>query len=101
MPSSATGTGTFTLIGNQLTYQVSYSGLSSPAVAAHLHGPADAAGTAGVLQGLNGASGTSGTLSGSLILTPDQLAHLIDGLVYVNVHSSEHPGGEIRGQLAP
>ena len=32
-------------------------------------------------------------------LTPEQEADLYNELYYVNVHSEEYPGGEIRGQL--
>lgn len=34
-------------------------------------------------------------------LTAGQLAALLDGGTYVNVHSPAHPGGEIRGQVIP
>jgi hypothetical protein len=34
-------------------------------------------------------------------LTPDQYKSFKDGNLYVNVHSAEHKGGEIRTQLKP
>lgn len=34
-------------------------------------------------------------------LTPEQLKTFQDGGLYVNVHSAEHKGGEIRAQLKP
>jgi hypothetical protein len=44
---------------------------------------------------------TSGTIpSHTFVLTEDQQSVLIAGDMYVNVHSVDLPGGEIRGQLA-
>ncbi len=37
--------------------------------------------------------------SGQAILTPDQAAALLSGGTYVNVHTKDHPGGEIRAQI--
>jgi len=99
--TSATGTSTFTFVGDQLFYTVTYSGLSSEATAAHIHGPADPTQPAGVLQPLVTPTGTSGTLRGVLTLTTDQIGNLVDGLVYVNIHSVTNVNGEIRGQLTP
>lgn len=99
--SSGTGSGTLSIIGNVLTYSIAYSGLSSAASASHIHGPANTTQAAGVLFPLNGAAGTSGTLSGTQTLTSDQLANILTGNAYVNIHTANHPGGEIRGQILP
>lgn len=102
--SPATGLAVLALRGSELDMVVAYNGLTAPATAAHIHGPADASGTAGVLVDLSplngGGFGTSGFLSGTVSLTPDQLSAVIDGLTYINIHTSTHKGGEIRGQIS-
>lgn len=99
------GAGQFRLSGDQLTFEVSYSGLSGPATAAHIHGPADADGAAGVMIDLapfnGGAFGTSGTLAGTVTLTPAQFLAVASGRTYVNVHTGANRAGEIRGQIVP
>ena len=68
---------------------------------AHIHGPAAiGAGPAGIIAGLTFDFGvTSGNYSGAGTVTAPQMADLINGLYYVNIHSSFRPGGEIRGQI--
>jgi hypothetical protein len=101
--TDGTGTGTLTLIGHTLHFNMAYSGLSGPATAAHIHGPATSEGTGGVLINLepfNGDGfGTAGTFSGSVDLTPEQRIRLIQGATYVNVHTAANQSGEIRGQI--
>lgn len=79
-----------------LTYTVTYSGLSGPATAGHIHGPAAAGANAGVA--IPFASAVS-PISGSATLTDAQMADLMAGKMYANVHTAANPGGEIRGQL--
>jgi glucose/arabinose dehydrogenase len=101
----ARGFGSFTLVGTQLTFTVNYSGLTGAASAAHIHGAAPLGQNAGVMIDLSpfngGGFGTAGTFSGTTNLNPTQLAAVIDGLTYVNIHTAANPGGEIRGQIAP
>lgn len=101
--TSATGQGTLTVSGNTLTFRIEYQGLSGPALMAHIHGPADSSGNAGVqidLAPFNGGSfGTSGTLAGSTVLTSEQKLALLSGKTYVNLHTASAPAGEIRGQI--
>jgi hypothetical protein len=52
-----------------------------------------------VLSNLTDTGGSSGTLSGRGTFTLTQVAQFAQNLGYVNVHSSQFPGGEIRGQL--
>ena len=106
VPAVATtgmGASTATLDPETMTLNVTgtFSGLSAPASAAHIH-----AGR----RGENGdvvfplvlaaeGDGTSGTLEGEFTLTPEQVDTLRSGGYYVNVHTPNNPGGEIRGQL--
>jgi hypothetical protein len=99
--TTATASGILTLIGNQLTYDINYSGLSGAATAAHIHGPAGPEVAAGVLFPLSpaGAFGASGRLAGTVTLNAEQLAALVGGLTYANIHTAANGGGEIRGQV--
>lgn len=100
--TSATGTANLTYDSTTrlLTWSVTYSGLSSPATMAHFHGPAPAGKNAGVQIWIS-KRGTAPTspITGSATLTPAQATMLTDGELYVNVHSKDHPAGEIRGQV--
>src|SRR5579863_2140118 len=82
-----------------LSWKIYYTGLSGPATAAHIHGPADMTANAGVAINL-GAAGSS-PIVGSATLTEAQAADLAGGKYYLNVHTQGNPGGEIRGQVSP
>ena len=84
----------------QATYRVEFSGLTGPAAAAHIHCGAAAGANAGVSVPLGGANPTS-PITGTATMTDPQLADLQAGKCYVNVHTAQNKGGEIRGQLAP
>lgn len=102
--TAGSGKGTLVLLGNQLVFDIEYSGLSAAASAAHIHGPGTTEQAVGVMVNLapfnGGAFGVSGRLAGTVALTPEQLAAVLDGLAYVNIHTSTNPTGEIRGQIA-
>ena len=101
--TTATGYADLWVLGNEFTYDVDYLNLGSTATASHLHGPADTETAAGVLVGFKPEAplATTGAFSGFANLNASQLAALVDGLTYVNVHSTGKPGGEIRGQVLP
>lgn len=102
-PVSTTGSGAaqLSLLGNQLLFDIRYANLAGDATAAHIHGPADTSTSAGVLVPLPTPSGRSGQLTGSLSLSPQHLGYVIDGMTYINIHSTTAGGGEIRGQILP
>jgi uncharacterized protein (TIGR03118 family) len=101
VPGNGTATASLTFVGSRLFYTVNYSGLSSAGTAMHIHGPADPTVGAGVLVPLTSPTGTNGTVSGSVTLTPQNIAYLLAGQTYMNIHTVNNGGGEIRGQIWP
>jgi hypothetical protein len=101
--SGATGFGTVTLSPDQTTITVNerFSNISAPASASHIHGPAGPGTNASVLFPFSGVpAATSGAIpEQSFAITPTQVGYLTNGLLYMNVHDSIYPGGEIRAQL--
>ncbi len=79
-----------------LTYGAEYTGLSGPATAAHFHGPAEPGANAGVV--LPFPTPTS-PIQGTATLTDPQVADLMAGKWYANVHTAANPAGEVRGQM--
>ena len=102
VPGSGGGFATLTLddaSGLVILTSGSFSNLSSTTTAAHIHGLAAPGVGAGVLIGLTIPLGaTSGTISGSGTLNAAGIAGMLNGLTYVNIHTSTFGGGEIRGQ---
>ena len=97
--SGATGNAEFTYdtTTKKLSYKVSHSGLTGPATAAHIHGPAEPGKNASVVFGFEKVDASP--IEGTMMLTEQQAADLIAGKMYVNVHTQAHKEGEIRGQI--
>jgi hypothetical protein len=124
--STATGTGTFQDNGGTMAFTVTAQGLTSNWTLAHIH-LGDAGIPGGVIADLATSSGpatppnaTSGTITGTIlapktgvrnpatplgdggIMTYDDLITLMrNGNTYLNIHTVNNGGGEIRGQIAP
>ena len=85
-----------------VTWDVSYTGLSSPTTMAHFHGPAKEGQNAPVVIWLNKqGSPPPNPMKGDATLTPEQAKQFSAGEWYVNVHTQSHPACEIRGQAIP
>ena len=101
-PGFGTGVMTYDNVSNQLSWNITFAGLTTGATAAHFHGPA-APGVAAGIQvpiPLGLAAGmTAGNLLGMATITEMQEAELLSELWYINIHTSTFPGGEIRGQV--
>ncbi len=98
------GTGFFVLNSNatQLYYNITVDGLSGPITAGHFHDAA-AGSAGGVVKTLsfvnNNAIGVWSSTDAAQPLTDSLLSDLLDGRLYINVHTTANPGGEIRGQV--
>ena len=79
-----------------LQFTVVFTGLSSNQVASHIHAPAPIGANAPVAINFGAVGGTSGTISGTAAITALQLSQIRQHLGYVNVHSANFSGGEIR-----
>lgn len=125
VPSTATGTATFSISGDQIVFTVNVTGIQN-AVVSHIHiappgenGPIrmNLCGTGAPLPACTSgtgvlASGTNGTTVGVPPITFDSLVSAMRaGNTYVNVHTDDGVGqpntgpgdmasGEIRGQIA-
>lgn len=98
---SATGTFTGTLTksdsGTVLTWQLSFSNLTGPGTAAHIHiGEPGKAGPVVVPLCTPCTSGATGTAN----INATVLEAIKNGSAYVNVHTKTNPAGEIRAQVA-
>jgi len=105
-----------------ITYELKYSGLSTPALAAHIHfgNRFQASGVSAFLCGGGSkppcppGTATEATVTGTITaadvigpvnqgIAPGQFDKLVrairEGVAYANVHTSTFPSGEIRGQI--
>jgi hypothetical protein len=103
--STGVGFGTVELSPDEstITVNMTFGGLTAPATVAHIHGPAGAGTNASVLFPFTGVpAATSGSIpQQTFAINPTQVGYLKNGLLYMNVHNGNFPGGELRAQLLP
>ncbi|HEV2522809.1 MAG TPA: CHRD domain-containing protein [Candidatus Acidoferrales bacterium] len=102
MMATVAGSGalTATLSGRELTIQGTFEGLRSPATSAQIHrGPKGIPGPAVAGLDLTVTKAEKGSVSGTLDLTPDQIADLRNGRLYLQIQSERAPDGNLWGWL--
>jgi CHRD domain len=102
MMATVAGSGSLaaSLKGNQLTIEGAFGGLRSPATTAQIHrAPKGIPGP--VVSGfeLTVTKDVKGAISGTIELTPDQIADLRKGFWYVQIQSERAPEGNLWGWL--
>lgn len=99
---STTATGYARIVLNEtagtIDFTVVFNGLTSNQIASHIHTGAIGA-NGPVTIDFGALNTTSGTITGTRAITVGQIATLRQNGMYVNVHSVNFGGGEIRGQL--
>jgi hypothetical protein len=95
------GNATATLRGAKLTVTGSFDGLKSPATIAQIHTSAAAGVRGPAIFDLTVSKATSGMVTGSVDLTPEQVASLRKGQLYIQIHSEKAPDGNLWGWLLP
>jgi hypothetical protein len=100
----------FDLGTNELTIDVEwgsgngFTDMTGNATAMHIHGPADINSNGGVLYNLGSmtgfdASASDGGFSGTVPISAADVQTLLDGNMYLNVHTSANGGGELRANI--
>ncbi|MBZ5660937.1 MAG: CHRD domain-containing protein [Acidobacteriia bacterium] len=99
---AGSGSLTATLSGKQLTIQGTFAGLRSPATTAQIHrAPKGIPGPVIAGLDLSVTKADKGEISGTLELTPDQIADLKSERLYVQIQSERAPDGNLWGWLLP
>ncbi len=87
---------TFDTATRKASWKGTYSGLSGPVTGSHFHGPAEKGKNAGVALAIEA---KASPFEGMATLTDAQAKDLMAEMLYVNLHTTAHPDGEIRGQV--
>jgi len=100
-PNGSMGTGTVDALFDRntmlLRWKMSFSNLSGPPTMAHFHGPAAIGSNAP--PAITFRVPLTSPYDGRATLTKAQADDLLAGRWYVNLHTAQYPGGELRGQM--
>ena len=100
-PNSSPGSGkaeaTLDTVTKVLTWTIAYKDLSGPVVGAHFHGPSEPGKNAGIVLPFKTVE--KSPIQGSATLSDAQIADLLAGKWYANIHTAANPGGELRGNM--
>jgi CHRD domain len=84
-----------------VTWDITDSGLTGPVTMAHFHNGSEGKNGPVVIWLTKKDTQATGAIKGEATLTPEQAKELEAGDWYINVHTKDHPAGEIRGQVKP
>ena len=90
-----------TLNGKTFTLHGTFAGLASPATQAHLCMGNVMGGTGPAIYDVTVSQAQSGDISGAVMLTPEQVAALKVGKIYVLLDSQKAPKGNLWGWFQP
>ena len=92
--------GIFNAATNQITVNIVYDGLTGGnPTAAHIHNAAAGVNGPVIIPFPGFPAATSGTYTNTFTVPASQVANLMAGNTYINIHNAVYPGGEIRGQI--
>lgn len=108
IPTTSTGFGNATVAfdstRSNINVSITVKGLTSAIIGAHIHEKAAGVDVGTIVVGFTPpATFTNGKLTGTFPIPSDVAGRLAanPGNFYMNVHTSQNPGGEIRGDLTP
>ena len=78
-----------------LTYRILAKNLTSPETASHIHGFVPEGQSAGIVHPLSTGLYKEGTWN----YLPSQEQNILNGLSYINIHTTNYPSGEIEGWI--
>ena len=84
-----------------VTWDITDSGLTGPVTMAHFHNGSEGKNGPVVIWLTQKDTEATGAIKGEATLSPEQAKQFEAGDWYNNVHTKDHPAGEIRGQVRP